>query len=41
MKIALQYRDQARRVYYASVFEAKQEILVTIVRLRGIPRRTR
>lgn len=28
MKIALQHRDQARRVYYGAVFEAKKEILV-------------
>jgi hypothetical protein len=28
MKIALQYREQARRVYYGAVFEAKKEILV-------------
>jgi len=27
MKIALQYREQARRVYYGPVFEAKKEIL--------------
>ncbi len=27
MKIALQYREQARRVYYGAVFEAKKEIL--------------
>jgi hypothetical protein len=27
MKIALQYREQARRVYYGPVFEAKTEIL--------------
>ena len=28
MKIALQYREQARRVYYGAVFKAKKEILV-------------
>ncbi len=27
MKIALQYREQARRVYYGAVFEAKKKIL--------------
>ncbi len=26
MKIALRYREQARRVYYGAVFEAKKEI---------------
>jgi hypothetical protein len=26
MKIALQYREQASRVYYRAVFEAKKEI---------------
>lgn len=27
MKIALQYREQARRVYYGAVFETKKDIL--------------
>jgi hypothetical protein len=27
MKIALQYRELARRVYHGAVFEAKKEIL--------------
>jgi len=27
VKIALPYREQARRVYYGAVFEAKKEIL--------------
>lgn len=30
MKIALQYRKQARHVYHGAVFEAKKEILVTM-----------
>ncbi len=32
IKIALQYREQARRVYYGAVFEAKQEIPVEYTR---------
>ena len=30
MKIVSQYREQARRVYYGAVFEAKKEIPVVI-----------
>lgn len=35
MYIALQYREQARRVYYGAVFEAMKEILVE-ARLREL-----
>jgi hypothetical protein len=40
MKIALQYREQARRVYYGAVFEAKKEILALGVcfKLKPLPK---
>ena len=34
MKIALQYREQARRVYYGAVFEAKKEIRTQLLERR-------
>ncbi len=31
MKIALQYREQARRVYYGATFKAKKEVPAHLV----------